>query len=115
MIWFKSIIFPCSQIVNFKWLQGHLLPCPFKFITGIDCPGCGFQRSLLALLQGHFAKSLSLYPATIPLFIALIYTLTGNLLKIDARKSLLIKKTIYLITGAIILISYTFKIYKLSA
>ena len=26
--------------------------CPFKLITGLQCPGCGFQRALHALLQG---------------------------------------------------------------
>ncbi|MFM6925772.1 MAG: DUF2752 domain-containing protein, partial [Ferruginibacter sp.] len=23
------------------WLEAHQLPCPFKQITHIDCPGCG--------------------------------------------------------------------------
>lgn len=26
--------------------------CPFKLIIGLQCPGCGFQRALHALLQG---------------------------------------------------------------
>lgn len=27
--------------------------CPFKWITGWDCPGCGSQRAFHALLHGH--------------------------------------------------------------
>ncbi|MGY0039876.1 DUF2752 domain-containing protein [Pedobacter sp. NJ-S-72] len=32
------------------------------YVTGYDCPGCGFQRSFLALLKGdfyHFFLSIS--------------------------------------------------------
>ncbi|PQB05603.1 DUF2752 domain-containing protein [Aureitalea marina] len=29
-----------------------LLPCPFYFITGFHCPGCGSQRALHHLLHG---------------------------------------------------------------
>lgn len=56
----------CSHLVFIQWLQHHLLTCPFKYLTGIDCPGCGFQRSLIALVQGNFHQSLALYPPTIP-------------------------------------------------
>ena len=42
------------------------IPCFFKHYFGIECPGCGFQRSLWALLQGDLAESLRLYPALIP-------------------------------------------------
>lgn len=31
--------------------------CPFKLITGLQCPGCGFQRALHALLQGDVAAA----------------------------------------------------------
>lgn len=27
--------------------------CPFKLLTGWQCPGCGFQRAVHALLHGH--------------------------------------------------------------
>lgn len=29
------------------------LPCPFKTITGLRCPGCGAQRAVHDLLHGH--------------------------------------------------------------
>jgi hypothetical protein len=57
-----------------EWLKQHLLNCPVKHLTHIDCPGCGMQRSIIALLEGDLAKSLSYYPATIPIFALLIFT-----------------------------------------
>lgn len=94
------------------WLQEHLLPCPFKYLTGIDCPGCGFQRSVLALFSGDLHKSLVLYPATIPLLIAFAYGITGIFRKVDTKNEL-IKKTGFIIISSIILISYTIKMSHL--
>lgn len=35
-------------------LYGGMMPrCPFKWATGLDCPGCGSQRAFRALLSGH--------------------------------------------------------------
>lgn len=31
--------------------------CPFKLITGLQCPGCGLQRACHALLRGHVAEA----------------------------------------------------------
>lgn len=31
--------------------------CPFKMMTGLDCPGCGATRSLNALLHGDVAAA----------------------------------------------------------
>ena len=32
--------------------------CSFKLVTGLQCPGCGIQRALHALLQGHFVDAI---------------------------------------------------------
>jgi hypothetical protein len=31
--------------------------CPFKALTGLDCPGCGSQRAVHAILHGDFRKA----------------------------------------------------------
>jgi hypothetical protein len=63
-----------SFFLFFSFLKSHLLPCPVKRFFHIDCPGCGMQRSIIALLEGNLEKSVSFYPATIPIFALLIYT-----------------------------------------
>lgn len=32
-------------------------PCPFKAVTGLDCPGCGAARSLVAVSEREFAAA----------------------------------------------------------
>ncbi|MCT4582002.1 MAG: DUF2752 domain-containing protein [Flavobacteriales bacterium] len=51
-----------------------MLKCHWKETFGVECMGCGFQRSLMALLEGDFLTSLSLFPATIPLLFTFVYT-----------------------------------------
>ncbi len=36
--------------------------CPVKMLTGLDCPGCGSQRALHALLRGHVAEAFAFNP-----------------------------------------------------
>jgi hypothetical protein len=109
---FISLQIFCSRLVFTNWLQNHLLPCPFKYLTGIDCPGCGFQRAVLALIQGNLYKSIGLYPAAIPLLLFFIYGIADSYLKLDTPKSTL-KKTFYMIIGTIILVSYGIKMWNL--
>ena len=33
------------------------IPCIFKTITGLDCPGCGLTRASLALLDGDLYQA----------------------------------------------------------
>ena len=39
-----------------------LPPCPFHWLTGLYCPGCGATRALHALLHGNLQKALSMNP-----------------------------------------------------
>lgn len=91
------------------WLEHHLLSCPIKRLTGIDCPGCGFQRSILALLHGDLTKSIQLYPATIPILAMAVFTLLH--LKFDFKNGALIIKIFYIAATLIIVIKYIYKIF----
>lgn len=53
--------------------QPFMPHCPFKLLTGLDCPGCGFQRAMHALLHGHVREAIG-YNLFLPL--ALPYLLT---------------------------------------
>lgn len=103
---FLNMIF-CSYWGFTQWLQNHLLTCPFKSLTGIDCPGCGFQRSVVAILQGNLHLSLQYYPATIPLFITAIVVIADGRLAFD--KNNLVKKSLYIFTALIIASAYILK------
>ena len=93
----------------FQWLKEHLITCPFKKYTGIDCPGCGLQRSVIALFEGNFIKSFHYYPATIPILLLLLFSI-GHL-KFDFKNGALIIKLFYIAIVLIIVVNYIYKIY----
>jgi Protein of unknown function (DUF2752) len=41
---------------------GFFPGCPFRFITGFLCPGCGVTRALHHILHGHFETAFMLNP-----------------------------------------------------
>jgi len=94
----------------FNWLDHHLLSCPFKAHFGVDCPGCGLQRSFLALLKGNFLDSFRLYPATLPLIILVLFTIIH--LKVDFKFGAQLIKLMFISIAVIILINYIYKIYN---
>lgn len=36
--------------------------CPFRLLTGLDCPACGSQRALHAVLHGAWAEAMVFNP-----------------------------------------------------
>lgn len=55
-------------------LENYMLPCFTKQYLGIDCMGCGIQRSLALILNGDFIAAFKMYPAiyTLLLFFAVV-------------------------------------------
>ncbi|WP_316830655.1 DUF2752 domain-containing protein [Pedobacter aquatilis] len=99
----------CSAVNLFNWLQNHLIPCPFKTLTSIDCPGCGFQRSFIFLLQGNLIASWKMYPPTIPLLCLFLFA-GISYLKPFKNRSLIINISAILV-GNFIMVVYLYKIF----
>ena len=92
-----------------EWLKNNMLTCPSKRFFHFDCPGCGLQRSIIALLEGDLAKSLQLYPATIPIIFCLVFTALH--LKFKFKFGPEIIKATYIFSSLIIVVSYIYKIF----
>lgn len=52
--------------------QFKMLPCASKSLFNLDCPLCGFQRSLIFLINGDFKKSFMQYPPLIPVCLLIV-------------------------------------------
>ncbi|WP_147676626.1 DUF2752 domain-containing protein [Algibacter pacificus] len=44
-------------------LEKYMLPCLNKELFGVECMGCGMQRSISLLFQGEFVAAFKMYPA----------------------------------------------------
>jgi len=100
-----------AKFLFISWLQDHLLSCPFKYLTGLDCPLCGFQRSVLELMKGNFCKSFMLYPTAIPLLTFFAYKAIDLYFKLDTSQNH-IKRTSTALICAIVALSYGIKLWN---
>ena len=55
--------------------SGIFPACPFRTLTGLNCPGCGATRGLHQLLHGHFIAAFELNPLMFLLLPMLGYAL----------------------------------------
>lgn len=59
----------------FVLATGVFIPCPFRAVTGLLCPGCGVSHLCLALLRGDIAGAWEANPflfCTGPIILALV-------------------------------------------
>lgn len=90
------------------WLEKHLLTCPSRKFLHIDCPGCGLQRSYIALLKGNVSESLHLYPAAVPILLLFLFLLTHLIVRFKNGARIL---TIgYIFCVVIIVVHYIYKV-----
>jgi len=91
-------------------LEDHMLTCEFKAHTGIDCLGCGVQRSFLALIRGDIYQSIVLYPALIPFFITILLLLYQ--LRFKKEKGGYVVMYSFIITSGIALVNWGINVYS---
>ena len=99
--------------MTFLFLQteDYLLPCLNKQMFGIDCLGCGIQRSLVLIGKGEFVEAFKMYPAIYTLILLALVILINFKLKFKNRKRIII--TLAIINLLIIVISYFIKMNHL--
>ncbi len=86
------------------WLEAHMQPCIYKQWIGIECPGCGFQRALIALLKGDIWESIQLFPGLIPILFLFVFLILHLLFHL--KNGAVVLKYIFIVDIAIIIIDY---------
>ena len=100
------MLFLCTGFVD--WLEKRQMPCFYKLLLGVECPGCGMQRAFIALLRGDLLTSLQLYPALIPTIIMMIFLAVHIMFKLKNGARILLY--MFIINAVIISISHIYKI-----
>lgn len=95
-----------ERIVN--WLESHQQACFYKKYLGIECPGCGMQRSFIELLKGNFIESLILFPALIPTIVLILFLISHLIFKFKNGASIL--KILFIINTSIVVLNYIYKL-----
>lgn len=93
--------------IYFLAVKDYMLPCLNKQLFGIDCPGCGLQRSVLLLFNGEFIAAFKMYPAIYPIITLVLFLIFDAFFVI--KKALQLKMFLGFLTVAVILGSYIIK------
>ena len=91
------------------WLSEHSLSCYYRSHFGIECPGCGTQRSLAFLLKGDLYESFVTYPPLF-LFLFLFLFLIVHLI-FRFRRGGDYLKYLFIATAAAVILNFTWKIF----
>jgi hypothetical protein len=63
LAFWSLLIAGAAYLFVFEPGKSGLFPaCPFRFLTGLQCPGCGSTRALHQILHGHFEAAFMLNP-----------------------------------------------------
>lgn len=89
-------------------MEDILLPCLNKELLGVDCFGCGIQRSLVLLFRGEFVKAFEMYPAIYTLLLLLLFLIVNIFYKF--KNDILIRNILIAINLLIIIIAYFYKL-----
>lgn len=90
------------------WLEQYMLTCPSKKWFLLDCPGCGLQRSLIALFKGDIAGSWEIYPPSVFVVATMAMLLFHLIFRLQHGALLL--KVMFIITASAITVNYIYKI-----
>lgn len=89
-------------------LEQFMIPCMNKQLFGIDCPGCGMQRSLSLIFKGEFVDAFFMFPAIYTLITFFVFVALNFL---DSKRNYhKIMIGLGIINGLIMIISYIYKI-----
>lgn len=82
----------CVIYLIFGDMLGVYVPCIFRKITHLYCPGCGITRMLAAILTGDFYQALRYNPLIcILLPLVIVYLVDYLINQARGRKSLLVR------------------------
>lgn len=102
----KFIFLKMYLAILFIQLDDYMLPCFTKKFIGIDCPGCGLQRSVSLILQGEFIAAFKMYPAIYSLILLFGFLLLDNFYKTKFSNLIIISLTslsvIFILTNYIL-------------
>jgi len=94
-------------------LLGHY-QCPFLYLTGLPCAGCGMTRAIFAFFHGEFAVAIR-YNAIFPLYLliwAYLITICGSRAFFSTKLPV---RTILYALPVILALVFTFWIWRLWA
>ena len=98
----KQVFTVASILIIFSLSFFHLenndiTVCPFKFLTGFPCPGCGLTHSFVYISHGEFIEAFREHLFGPVLYLILIFVLLKSITEIITGKEIILfpRKLLY--------------------
>lgn len=91
------------------FIEDNALDCFYKKTFGLECMGCGFQRSLIHLFRGEWMDSIVMFPALLPTLALLIFTIIHIIFKIRNGHKVILG--LFILTVSLMLGNFIYKQY----
>lgn len=88
--------------------EEYMLPCLNKKLFGVECMGCGMQRSALLVFKGNFVDAFYMYPAIYSLMLLFGFIVLNIFFKFKHSNKII--AVLAITTLATIIINYIIKI-----
>ena len=91
-------------------IEDFMLPCLNKKLLGIECLGCGMQRSIVLIIHGDFILAFKMYPAIYTLMLLFGFVILNAFKNFKFANKVII--TLVVINLLIIIGNYILKFYN---
>jgi hypothetical protein len=88
-------------------MEDFMIPCMNKSLLGFECFGCGTQRAILLLTEGHFKAAFQMFPA---IYTSLLFFIILGLYWLDKKRNY--EKAVIslaIINAILIIVAYIYK------
>lgn len=87
VVLFLGSLFTCVLLMKYNPVESRWFPpCPFKYLTGWYCPGCGSTRALHNLLHGRIVAAFGYNPLMVACIPFLLVNGVGWMLPASNRR-----------------------------
>lgn len=104
-------------IVLFFYLLNFFVgsTCPFRFVTGLPCPGCGLTRSFLLVARGRLAEATRMHAFWIPITIWVIVGLFNRYMVADKTVRAKVNKVLQIVAIVMAVLMLVYFVYRMIA
>lgn len=93
-------------------LEVYYLSCSIREAIGVECPGCGTQRSLMALFRGDLLNCIAFNPSVLLFLLTFLFMLLH--LKFNFRNGATILVGMFCVTVLTLILNFVIKLFLFS-